>query len=309
MKRFLPMVVFVGLGLTACTSAEKRESPWVAPDTATLSFSDTLVRYGRNLIAHTARYLGPDGQVMQITNGMNCQNCHLQAGTQPFGNNFSAVSATYPRFRERSGSWESIEKRVNDCLQRSLGGSPIDSLSTEMRALVAYFCWLGKNVPTKTRPVGSGLHPLAYLKRAADTVKGQKQYVVKCSSCHQMNGQGVRHPAKAEFIYPPLWGDSSFTTAAGLYRISNFARYIYANMPQGTTYQKPQLSAEEAWDIAAYVLSKPRRNRNFPGDWPAISTKPIDHPFGPYADPFSENQHKFGPFPPIEAFYRELPAK
>ena len=37
-------------------------------------------------------------------------------------------------------------------------------------------------------------------------------------------------------------------------------------------------------------------------DWPKISGKPIDHPFGPYSDSFSENQHKFGPFKPIEDF-------
>lgn len=35
-----------------------------------------------------------------------------------------------------------------------------------------------------------------------------------------------------------------------------------------------------------------------------ISKKPIDHPFGPYADSFSEQQHKLGPFGPIKE-YRE----
>jgi thiosulfate dehydrogenase len=40
-------------------------------------------------------------------------------------------------------------------------------------------------------------------------------------------------------------------------------------------------------------------------DWPDISKKPVDHPFGPFADEFSEEQHKFGPFKPI----REARAK
>jgi thiosulfate dehydrogenase len=35
-------------------------------------------------------------------------------------------------------------------------------------------------------------------------------------------------------------------------------------------------------------------------DWPNISKKPIDHPFGPYADVFSEKQHKYGPYKPIK---------
>src|SRR5215204_1573816 len=53
--------------------------------------SDSLARYGHQLIAKTSYYLGPDGIVAQISNGMNCQNCHLSAGTVPWGNNYSAV--------------------------------------------------------------------------------------------------------------------------------------------------------------------------------------------------------------------------
>ena len=36
-------------------------------------------------------------------------------------------------------------------------------------------------------------------------------------------------------------------------------------------------------------------------DWPKIAGKPIGHPFGPYADTFSEQQHKYGPFEAIAA--------
>ena len=45
------------------------------------------VKYGKDLIAHTSKYLGPKGSVAQISNGLNCQNCHLDAGTKIFGNN------------------------------------------------------------------------------------------------------------------------------------------------------------------------------------------------------------------------------
>ncbi|HEX4877213.1 MAG TPA: hypothetical protein VFV31_11125, partial [Chitinophagaceae bacterium] len=31
-----------------------------------------LIYYGYELIAHTSKYLGPNGSVMQISNGMNC---------------------------------------------------------------------------------------------------------------------------------------------------------------------------------------------------------------------------------------------
>jgi thiosulfate dehydrogenase len=40
-------------------------------------------------------------------------------------------------------------------------------------------------------------------------------------------------------------------------------------------------------------------------DWPDVSKKPFDHPFGPFSDPFSEAQHKFGPFGPIVDFYKK----
>ena len=42
------------------------------------------VKYGRELIAHTADFLGPNGSVKHISNGMNGQNCHLKAGMQPW---------------------------------------------------------------------------------------------------------------------------------------------------------------------------------------------------------------------------------
>src|SRR5688572_10738339 len=135
---------------------------WEAPRMSTIPTDETgnLIRYGRELIINTSHYLGPRGTVMKISNGMNCQNCHLEAGTKQFGNNFSAVTSTYPKYRPRYGSIESIEKRINDCLERSLNGSTLDSTSHEMRAMVAYIGWIGKDVKKGDSPVGSGSVPL-----------------------------------------------------------------------------------------------------------------------------------------------------
>ncbi len=257
------------------------------------------IRYGRNLVVHTARYLGPQGTVKPLSNGMNCQNCHLEAGTKPFGNNFSAVASTYPKFRARSGTIESIEKRVNDCFERSLNGQPLEEESKEMKAIVAYIKWLGKSVPQGTVPKGAGLIELTYLDIPADTAKGKVLYGLKCSSCHGINGEGLRNADATEWTYPPLWGNNSYNTGAGLYRLSRFAGYIKANMPLGASYAEPQLTDEEAWHIAAYVNSMPRPKMDITHDWPDISQKPVDYPFGPYADGFSEVQHKYGPFKPI----------
>ena len=94
-----------------------------------------LIKYGKDLIANTSVYLGPKGKVRPISNGMNCQNCHLDAGTRPWGNNYGAVLSTYPKFRGRSGTIENIQKRINDCLERSLNGKAFYSNSREMLAM------------------------------------------------------------------------------------------------------------------------------------------------------------------------------
>jgi thiosulfate dehydrogenase len=258
------------------------------------------INYGQELIAHTAEYLGPKGKVKTISNGMNCQNCHLNAGTQPWGNNYFAVQSTYPKFRERSGTSENQVKRVNDCFERSLNGKALDSTSTEMQAILAYIKWLGKGVPPKVAPKGSGIFKLKFLDRAADATQGKVVYEQKCQSCHQANGEGVLAADQKSYTYPPLWGKNSYNVGAGLFRISNFAGYVKYNMPLGVTYQQPQLTDEEAWDVAAFVNSMPRPTKDLSQDWPNLAGKPIDHPFGPFADPFSEKQHKYGPFKPIK---------
>lgn len=261
------------------------------------------INYGKELISHTAKFLGPEGSVRQISNGMNCQNCHLDAGTKIFGNNYGAVSLTYPKFRARSGSIESIKKRVNDCFERSLNGIPLDTSSREMTAIVAYIKWLGSTAEPGEVPNGTGLLTLELLDRAADPAKGQQVYESQCVACHGKNGEGRKQRDGTEYTYPPLWGDHSYNTGAGLYRISTFAQFIHANMPLGASFENLILSEKEAWDIAAYVNSRQRPDKDISEDWPKIESKPFDHPFGPYADPFSETQHKYGPFKSIKDFY------
>lgn len=286
-------------------SIEKVPTPaslWKSPDPSAIPDGPdgNEIRYGRELIVHTAQYLGPKGTVLPISNGMNCQNCHLDAGTRPFGNNYSAVAATYPKFRDRSGTEETIEKRVNDCFERSLNGSPLPENGREMNAIVAYIKWLGQNVPKGEVPEGSGLVELAFLDRPASHDRGKVLYEEKCVVCHGAGGEGILNPEGTEWTFPPLWGEKSYNDGAGLYRLSRFAGYIKVNMPLGATYREPMLTDEEAWDIAAYVNSLPRPVKDLSDDWPDISKKPIDHPFGPFMDGFSEAQHKYGPYKPIQ---------
>jgi thiosulfate dehydrogenase len=284
------------------------DSTWVGPsiyiEHTTLGEERELIIYGQELIAHTSRYLGPKGSVAQITNGMNCQNCHLQAGAKAWGNNFAAVFSTYPKFRDRSGQIETIYKRVADCMERSLNGKAVDSNSREFKAIYAYIKWLGKDVQKNEQPIGSGIEKLPYLDRAADPQKGQIVYIAQCQTCHGANGEGLLTLDEVEYAYPPLWGPNSYNDGAGLYRLSNFAGYVKNNMPNLlTSHKNPTLTDEESWDIAAYVNSQSRPHKDQSKDWPKFEKKPLDFPFGPYADSFSESQHKYGPFKPIQKFY------
>jgi thiosulfate dehydrogenase len=262
--------------------------------------SGKLIRYGRELIANTARYLGPKGVVAHITNGMNCQNCHLEAGTLPFANNFGKVYATYPQFRARSGGLQSIYDRVNDCLERSLNGQAMDSTTPEMQAMYAYIQWLGRDISKGEKRGGTSLMKLPYLDVAADPVGGQQVYAAKCQSCHGEKGNGQPNTTGTGYTYPPLWGRDSYNDGAGLYRLSSFAGFVKNNMPFGIDYHYPALTDKEAWDVAAFVNSKPRPHRDQSADWKNVSEKPVDFPFGPYADTFSVKQHKYGPFTSIK---------
>ncbi len=289
-----------GAGGPVSKISEKTE--WLAPDTNLIPHTTEgdLIRLGRKLIANTSFYFGPAGTINHQANGMNCQNCHLDAGTRIFSNSFAAVASMYPLFRPRSGRIESIEFRINECMERSLNGRKIDSGSMEMKSMVAYLKWVGKEVLKGSRPRGAGAEELPFLDRQADTIRGKIVFRLKCQVCHGADGQGILASDKNSYSYPPLWGEHSYNTAAGLYRLSKLAGYIKYSMPFGTRYPAPQLTDEQIWDVAGFINSKPRPVKFFKYDWPVLNTKPVDYPFGPYTDSFSERQHKYGPFAPIK---------
>ncbi len=311
-KNFLKYYIIIGLLLIVSGAVifyyslpgfrkytlEHDPAVWDVPDIDSLSPTPeaNLIRYGRELIINTAKYLGPKGVIAQISNGMNCENCHLEAGTRLNGNCFAMVASTYPKFRERSGRRESVEFRINECMERSLNGERLDSLSKEMKAMKAYIVWLGKGVAKDLKLKGMGIPDITLLSRAASIGNGEQVYANKCTNCHAANGEGLFKADSSAYFYPPLWGAHSYNVSAGIYRLSRLAGYIKYNMPFTAVQQDPVLSDEEAWDVAAYINSQQRPEKFFTYDWPKIAAKPYDFPFGPYADGFTALQHKYGPF-------------
>jgi thiosulfate dehydrogenase len=324
MSRGAGLMLLIAAIIISITSCEKKEKTanliteikpakpkWIIPDTNEITDAEQakLIKYGRALIVNTSYYFGPKGVIAHNSNGLNCQNCHLNAGTKWFGNNFSLVATGYPRFKERSGTVETVVRKVEDCFERSLNGSRIDSNSREMKAFVSYLEWIGKNVKKGTKPEGSGIEDLPFLDRPADTAIGRAVYVSKCQVCHGKDGQGILNASATSYTYPPLWGKHSYNIGASIYRLSKFAGYVKRNMPFNAD-KAVQLTSEQAWDVAAFVNSQYHPYKNISSDWPNLDTKPYDYPFGPYADKqFSANQRKYGPFAPIKKYYPGLSVK
>jgi thiosulfate dehydrogenase len=130
-------------------------------------------------------------------------------------------------------------------------------------------------------------------------------YATHCARCHQPDGSGVITGDSGSYVYPPLWGENSFAVNAGMYRLSRLAGFIKNNMPFDSAKLGYRLSDEAAWDLSAFIVSQKHPVRDMSRDWPDISKKPPDHPFGPYADSFSQRQHQFGPFAPIVSYYKK----
>ncbi len=297
----------------ACTRADRSsavkdraDSLFSPPDTSTIphTAAGDMIRYGRELLVNFPYYLGPNGSVGTYGgNGLGCQNCHLDAGTRPYGLNYFSAHARYPQYRAREGRILTLADRINNCVERPLNGRPLPLDSREMVAMLAYMQWLGKNVPVGGNVPGDRLREISLLERPADPVKGRAVYEQHCLRCHGDDGQGVRKPDGIAYVYPPLWGPLSYQPGSSMHRIIKAAQFIKYNMPfDQARWDKPVLTDAEAMDVAAYVNDDRLHTRPFTdltNEYPVWKEKPVDYYHAPYADPFPAEQHKYGPFQPI----------
>jgi cytochrome c peroxidase len=282
---------------------------WEPPDAVQLpqgdSEHDQLVRYGHRLLTDTYAHLGEvagDSSKAYSGNALDCGHCHQNAGTKPYGIPWIGVTDRYPTYRGRADGMASLKDRINGCMQRSMDGRPLPKESREMRAMIAYMEWLGKEAPEEMTAVGSPALP-TLPPRAANPEAGAQWYRVACQACHGADGSGYRAMSASDdgaYVVPALWGPGSYNNGAGMHRVLKSAGFIKANMPLGTPWHRPMLDDEQAYDIAAYINSQGRPQMDgLHDDYPDRSKKPIDCPYPPYADKFSRQQHKYGPFRPI----------
>lgn len=313
--RVLGILVFA-LGSTPYANAQS-STPWTPPEVSALprDAQGDLIRQGRDLVMATYAFIGPDvtdGTKRYAGNNLACTNCHLGGGTKKFALPLFGIYNDFPAYSARTGGTISIEDRINSCMTRSMNGRAMPDDAPEMRALVAYVKFLATGVPDGEQLPGLGAGRMKELSRAADPARGGKVYARACQACHNTDGSGIprdRGAPQLGYMMPPLWGAGSYNDGAGMARLITFANFVHFNMPHGSDYLNPQLTAEEAWDVAAYVLSQPRPHRaGLEKDFPDLLAKPVDAPYGPYADGFTEKQHKYGPFAPIVAAIKRLKA-
>jgi thiosulfate dehydrogenase len=263
--------------------------------------------YGRRLLRETAALMGPDqpNPAMRYTGShFACASCHLDSGNKPGTLSLLQTAGRYPRPSGRDGGIGDLRDRINGCMQRSMNGQALPRDSVEMIAMEAYINQLGTQYDAMSESRRAATEQAAFVEpdRAADPAAGQLVYAERCTVCHGADGQGLFATSDPNdgYLFPPLWGDDSYNDGAGMHRVLTAANFIKARMPFG----QAELTDDQAYDVAAYINSHPRpAMAGLERDYPDRTNKPVDSPYPPYADPFPQERHKYGPYKEIREWY------
>ncbi len=309
--------VLVALEITARNFAPVFWATIVASTTAGTTmadFADKCVWDKR--YQQTYAYIGPfvvDLAKRYAGNDLACGDCHLEAGTKTSGLPLVGLYSDFPRYSARSGTDISIEDRINSCMTRSMNGRRLPVDAPAMQALAAYVKFLSSNIPLDKQVPYDRSGRVPELDRAADPVHGKVVYARVCAGCHQADGVGIAANPKAlasGYVVPPLWGKESFNDGAGNGADHHARKFRLCQHAARRDACGADAFVCRGWDVAAYVELQPRPTksglaRDFSTD---LLAKPVDAPYGPYADHFPETQHKYGPFMPIRAEIARLKA-
>lgn len=207
-----------------------------------------MVRLGKRIFIHTG-----ENARNYVGNGMNCVNCHLDAGRLANSAPMWAAWVSYPAYRNKNKMVNTMEERIQGCFRYSMNGKPPPSDSKELKALMSYFYWLSTGAPTNTKLPGRGYPKLDKPAKAPDFQRGKIIFNNNCALCHGSNGEGTK--VNDHYAFPPLWGKDAYNWGAGMHRINTAASFIRANMPLG---KAGTLSVQDAWDVAYFLNSHER---------------------------------------------------
>lgn len=227
------------------------------PDESTIPSTPDgdAIRRGRDIFVHTRAAAG-----RYVGNGLSCSNCHLDAGRKDNAAPMWAAWGSYPAYRAKNGRINTMEDRIRDCFLFSMNapsspsGGPPAYGDDIYRDLQSYFAWLSTGAPSGRKLYGRGYVQLTPAPAAYDPERGKAVFEGHCAACHGKDGQGQANN-DGSYAYPPLWGPKSYNWGAGMTNVRNAAGFIAANMPLGQGYT---LTAQQAWDVAAYVDSRER---------------------------------------------------
>lgn len=259
--RLAGLLVLTG-GWVGCRVRELPPRPSAGPAAETLrappdsaipdNVMGAAIRRGRALLANTK-----DSLPGHVGNDLRCFSCHLKEGTQPGAFPLIGVYSRFPQYRSRNARVNLVEDRINDCFERSMNGKPLPRDGRDMREIIAYMAFMSRGIAPPGEVPGMGVGALEPLR--PDTGQGRAIYSETCSRCHGVEGEGTG-------IAPPLWGPRSFNIGAGMARLRTAAAFIRDNMPNDRAVV---LGDQHAYDVAAYVLARPRPDfARKADDWP-----------------------------------------
>ncbi|MBL8420380.1 MAG: c-type cytochrome [Dechloromonas sp.] len=237
-------------GVAASPVVTAADVPLVVPADSSIPAGPEgdAIRLGRQLMNNTRKQLPRN-----VGNGLNCSSCHIAGGMQANASPFVGLTALFPMYNARDGRVISLQTRINDCFDRSMNGHALAWDSNEMNAMLMYIRWLSTGVPVGSQVAGRGMgHVDASLK--PDRTRGAKIYTAKCASCHGPQGAGTPD-GSGGYVFPPIWGQQSYNTGAGMARTETAAAFIKSKMPMG---QPDSLSDQDAIDVADFVAHQPR---------------------------------------------------
>lgn len=186
-----------------------------------------------------------------VGNSLQCSSCHLDGGQHPQAATFIGVASAYPAWAPREQKVITLEDRILNCFIRSQNGKRPAPGSEASVAIAAYITWLSQGSPLKMNAKQSlgpnHLTMLASPKRPASIERGKQLYGDRCQDCHADNGAGTDDG-------PPVWGNESYNDGAGMAKVPKLASWLKVAMPP----DDEDLSAQEAFDLAAYLNSHPR---------------------------------------------------
>lgn len=263
-------LVLVGVGLIRPSPPAPASARSESPEAKTRERPDgplgETIKLGEQLVERTATHPLTRGHV---GNALNCTSCHLKNGTDPKAATFIGVAAAYPAWSPREGRVITLEDRVLNCFMRSCNGVRPPLGSKASVAITAYITWLSEGQAVRMNPKKpngpNAVRPLAVKAAKADPGRGEKLYGAKCASCHAKDGAGRKEN-------PPVWGPKSFNRGAGLANADQLGEWLKVAMP----LDDPDLTEQEAADVAAFVAARPRP------DFVLKDHLPPDAKFGEY---------------------------